>query len=143
MNEVCSIKVMNSRCVCLEIIDQPYGLNLKELGELKSVNNPGQVGGGDLPVHHWTRDAEASGRNIYVFIADKKTDDLIEALVVTAGINAIQKSVQTILVEFEECDSCVGTSDIPGQDHSGIFLQYRSSRAIRSSASVGPHVPAS
>src|ERR1051326_8403864 len=133
MNEVCRLEVMNSRCVCLEIVDQPYSLDLKELCQLKSVDNPGQVGRGNLAVHHGTCDAETSCGNMHVLIADKQTDDFVQALVVTAGVDAIDEFFQTILVEFEKCDSCVRTSDIAGQDHSAIFLQYRSSRAMRSS----------
>src|SRR6266567_749981 len=126
----------------LQIIDQPRSVKAQLLGKLRGINDPGQIGGGDSPMQHGSGNAEAGQVHACARIAQKNGDDFTQAFVFTAGINLLLSKVETARFLAKESDPGVGPTDVTGYNHSGIFLQERPSRVMRSSASFGPQEPA-
>src|SRR5258708_28433113 len=125
-----------------KIIDQPHGLKAELLRQHGSINNPGQIGSGDSPMQNRASNAKACQSRAGARIAQKNTEDFIQALVFAAGINLLQSRAEPARLLAEERDSGVRPTDVTGQNHSRIFLQERPSRVMMSSASFGPHEPA-
>ena len=66
----------------------------------------------------------------------------VQPAVLLAHVNLFDDALQVITLCFERCQSGARGADFTGQNHCSIFLHSRSSRSSRSSASLGPKVPA-
>src|SRR5450432_2478745 len=128
--------------MCLKIINQPELLDAGFLGKLGPIDHPWQVGCGDHLIDDWTSNSKTSCIDLCWMISNKQLYDLIQSLMIAAGINLLENQAKSCVSRFEDSDSGVRASNIAGQNHSGIFLQWRPSRPINSSASAGPHDPA-
>src|SRR5262249_13103844 len=127
--------------------------------ELRGIDHPRQIRGIDSAVQNRTGDSETCRGNCagsakleasVAALAEKQTNDFVEGRVVSAYKDRLLQEDQAFGVCGEDGEAAVRAADIAGQDerrgsgrrHPGIFLQWRSSRAMISSASAGPHEPA-
>src|SRR5215510_1872264 len=90
-NKICGRKIVNAGSMRLKIVDQPYSFNAYFFGKLQSADHPGEVWCGDFPVEYGASDAEACAINTHMLIAYEQADNLVQAFVCAAGIDALHQ----------------------------------------------------
>ena len=91
---------------------------------------------------HRTGNAEAGAIDRYSLPHYELPQRLAKSFVICGLVNLLHRALQAVAFELECCQADVRSTNIAGENHGTIFLHWRPSRAISSSESFGPQLPA-
>src|SRR3954471_19638740 len=95
-----------------------------------------------LPMPHRTGRAKTGTIHRNALGLNEAGQHFREALVLGRLVYLLDYTLQPMALQLESSYPDIRSADVACQNHKGIFLQCRPSRAINSSDSFGPQLPA-